>query len=94
MSMTDEDFQKLDGFLTRRIGEAVMQGIGVFAEDVQHKFELLAEGQQMLSERMDRMETNLHTEIREVANRVTHVEVKLIGVETRLDRIDHRLVGV
>ena len=32
------------------------QVVGVFSEDIQHKLDILVEGQQMLGERMDRLE--------------------------------------
>ncbi len=51
--------------------------IGVQGEDFQHKLDLVVEGQQMLGERMDRMEAELKAEIRKVDQRVTAVAADL-----------------
>lgn len=40
----------------RKIEDVFKHQLGIFAEDVQHKFDLVIEGQQMLAERMDRLE--------------------------------------
>jgi hypothetical protein len=69
--------------------EAMMRHVvGIFAEDVQHKFEILAEGQQMLSEKMEATRTELRADIAQVDNRLMVVEARICqrieGVEIRL----------
>ena len=46
--MNEQLLQQIDELFTRRIG--------VFAENVQHKFDLLIEGQQGLDKRLGRVE--------------------------------------
>ncbi|HBA88012.1 MAG TPA: hypothetical protein DCZ75_08455 [Geobacter sp.] len=46
-------------------------------EHFDHKIDLLAEGQQMLAERLDRVEEGLKEELTKVDRRVTHVEADL-----------------
>lgn len=68
--MTEEDLGKIDGMIARHIG--------VFAESVQHKLDLIVEGQLMMMENMDRRMTGLET-------RISCVEHKLdaVAAETR-----------
>ena len=78
--MTEEDFKRIEGLFARQIG--------VMEENVQHKFDLLVEGQQMLVERMDRLETDLRADIRKVDDRVTSVAADLAA--HRADTEGHR----
>ena len=57
----------------KEIIEAFDHRIGIVEENVQHKLDLVAEGQQMLAERMERMEVELKQEIRKVDQHVTSV---------------------
>ena len=67
--MDDKDLKK--------IGELFEHHIGILSENFQHKLDLVVEGQQMLAERMDRMEVELKEEIRKVDQRVTTVAADL-----------------
>lgn len=49
--MEEKDLKQIEAMMTRIVG--------VFAEDVQHKFEVLGEGHQLLSEKLDRVETRI-----------------------------------
>ena len=49
--MNEQLLQQIDELFTRRIG--------AFAEDVQHKFDLVIEGQQGLDQRLGRVEAGL-----------------------------------
>ena len=46
--MEDNDLKQIETMMSRVVG--------VFPEDIQHKLDILVEGQQMLGERMDRLE--------------------------------------
>jgi chaperonin cofactor prefoldin len=79
--------------------EAMMRHVvGIFAEDVQHKFEILAEGQQMLSEKLEATRTELRADIAQVDNRLTVVEARLCqridGVESHLDGLEKKVDGL
>jgi len=60
--------------------------LGVLEENVQHKFDLLAEGQQILAERMDRMRTEPRDEIRKVGTRVNGVAGDLAAPRADTER--------
>ena len=63
--MNEKDLKQIEAMMNR--------AVGVFVEDVQHKFEILVEGQQMVSERIDRLEARL--------------DERVDGVERRIDGI-------
>jgi hypothetical protein len=74
------DEKQLVSMLTNfkeEIIEAFDHRIGIVEENVQHKLDLVVEGQQMLAERMDRMEVELKQEIGNVDQRVTAVAANL-----------------
>ncbi len=80
--MTENDLEKLDGMIARRVG--------TFAESIQHKLDLVVEGQQMLSETINRVKTHL-------GQRIDCVEHKLDAVAAdlsahRADTEAHRKV--
>ena len=50
-AMEEKDLTQIEAMMTRVVG--------VFAEDVQHKFEILSEGHQLLSEKLDRVEIRI-----------------------------------
>lgn len=60
-----------------KIGDIFKHQLGIFAEDVQHKFDLLIEGQQSLVERIDRMEFELKDDVNKIDRRLTSVDVSL-----------------
>lgn len=49
--MEEQDLKQIEAMMSRVVG--------VFAEDVQHKFEILSEGHQLLSEKLNRIETRI-----------------------------------
>jgi predicted nucleic acid-binding Zn-ribbon protein len=63
--MTEKDSENVDSKIARHIG--------TFAESIQHKLDLIVEGQQMLSEKIDRSNTDL-------AQRIDCVKHKLDAV--------------
>ena len=73
--MKATDLQQLDELISRRIG--------AFAEDVQHKLDLVIEGQNGLGERMDRLEGRMDG----LEGRMDHLEVRVDVVDTKIDAI-------
>lgn len=75
------DEKQLIALLTNfkdEIIQSVDHRIGIVQEDFQHKLDLVVEGQQMLAERIDRVEDNLKGEIRKVDQRVTAMSAELV----------------
>jgi len=66
----------LSGFKEEIIG-AFDRRIGIVEESFQHKLNLVVEGQQLLVERIDRLEVELKEEICKVNQRVTTVAADL-----------------
>ena len=77
--MKEEDFQKIDSMIARHIG--------VFAESINHRLDILAEGHSMLSERIDRQG-------KELSERIGCVEHKLDIVADQADRTEKKLDSV
>ena len=80
--MTEKDPENIDSMIARHVG--------TFADSFQHMFDLLVEGQQMLSETINRSRTDL-------AQRIGCVEHKLDAVAAdlsahRVDTEAHRKV--
>jgi len=69
MGMTEDDFNKIEKMMAYHVGIAI--------EDARHRSEILAEGQQMLAETMERMGENLRSEILKVDQRVMNVAADL-----------------
>src|SRR6266567_386280 len=64
----------------KKIEEIFKHHIGVMSEDFQHKLDIVAEGHQMLGDKIDRME-----------ERLGGVEGRLERVELRLDRVESKV---
>jgi hypothetical protein len=80
--MTDKDHESIDSMIARHVG--------TFADSIQHNLDLIAEGQQMLLENIDRAKTDL-------AQRIDCIEHKLDAVAAdlsahRADTEAHRKV--
>ena len=87
--MNEQLLQQIDELFTRRIG--------VFAEDVQHKFDLLIEGQQGLDQRLGRVEDGLERVEQRVTIlevKVDHLTVRVDGHDARFDRIDAKVDAI
>ena len=74
--MTETDIQV--------IREVFTQQLGVFAEGIQHKLDLVVEGQQMLSDKLDATRDELKADIARVDHRLTVVETRL---DHRIDEV-------
>lgn len=70
--------------------KAFDQRIGIAEENIQHKLDLVVEGQQMLAERMDRMEGRLDG----VELRLDRVEVKVDALEMKVDALDAKVDAI
>jgi hypothetical protein len=73
--MTEDDFKRIESVMARQFG--------VMEENMQHKFDLLVEGEQALAEHMDRMDIGMQ----KLDERLTRVEVRLTSVETKVDGV-------
>jgi hypothetical protein len=74
--MEEKDFQRIEkvlGTFKEEIKNDFRLQAGILSEDFQHKLQLVAEGHQMLSEKMDRMQG----EIGEIKDTVTAVATDL-----------------
>ena len=63
--MNENDFEKIDGMIARHVG--------VFADSIQHKLDIVVEGHQMLPEKIDHVEARLD-------KRMECLEHKLVAV--------------
>jgi predicted nuclease with TOPRIM domain len=70
--------------------QSVDHRIGIFQEDIQHKIDLVVEGQQSLGERMDRFEGRMTG----IENRLERVEVRGVAVEMKVDALDKKVDAV
>jgi len=70
--MEPKDLMQIEKMMTRVVG--------VFTEDIQHKLDLVIEGQQFLGEKVDRLEDR----VEKVENRLESVELKVIAVSADL----------
>jgi uncharacterized membrane-anchored protein len=66
--MESDDFKKIE--------EMFKHHMGIMSEDFQHKLDIVVEGHQMLSEKIDRVE-----------DRLERVEVRLERVEGKVDAV-------
>ncbi len=76
--MEEKELKQIEAMMTRVVG--------VFAEDVQHKFEILAEGQQMIIERIDRLEHRVEA-VEAVVNQQSG-QIKGLAVDLSAHRRD------
>jgi hypothetical protein len=85
--MDDLDFERIEKLFLKlssdfddklhQQSDELRRGFGADFVDFQHKLELVVGGQQMLGERMDRMEVELKEEIGKVDQHVTAVAADL-----------------
>ena len=77
--MNEKDFEKIDSMIARHIG--------VFAESVNHKFDILVEGHQMLSEKIDRVEARLDARIDCVVKKLDAAAAQGEATAAKLDAL-------
>ena len=80
--MTEDDLKKIEGMLSFHFGN--------MSADFQGKIDLVVEGQQMLAERMDRMEERLVRRTDQVEKRLEMVEANLTR---KIDAVSADLTG-
>jgi hypothetical protein len=80
--MTEKDLEKIDGMIARRVG--------TFADAIQHQLDLVVEGQKMLSEKIDRVKTDLECRIECVEHKLDAVAADLSA--HRADTEAHRKI--
>jgi hypothetical protein len=68
----------------KKIEEMFKHHIGVMSEDFQHKLDIVVEGHQKLSEKIDRVELTLGARLDKVEARLERVEGKVDGVAADL----------
>jgi hypothetical protein len=73
-----ETFDREIGDLSERFEQTVKHQMGVLSEDFQYKLDIVAEGQQMLSEKLEMTRQELKTDIHSLDQRLTVVEAKLV----------------
>jgi light-regulated signal transduction histidine kinase (bacteriophytochrome) len=81
--MDEKDLEKSE--------EVFKRHIGILSEDFQHKLDIVAEGNQMLSEKLDRVESRLEQRIDGVEQRIGRVEQRIGRVEQRIGRVEQRI---
>jgi len=84
--MNENDFEKIDSMIARHVGS--------FADSVQHKLDLVVEGHQMLSEKLDRVEERLDKRIDclehkldAVAAETSNNTVAIRGLSIKIDAV-------
>ena len=84
--MTENDFEKIESMISRHIG--------VFADSIQHKLDLVVEGHQLFSEKIDRVEQRLDGRIDCVIRKLDAVAAKGDATAAKIDSVAARLDAV
>jgi len=77
--MEEKDLEKIEGMIARHVG--------VFAESVNHKFDIIVEGHKMLSEKIDRVEQRLDGRIDCVIRKLDAVAAQGDATVAKLDAV-------
>lgn len=80
--MTQADIQGIKEIFTHQLG--------FYSEAVQHKLDLVVEGQQLLVERLDRFEIEVRSGSARVDQRITVVHA---GLDQKIDTVEQRLTA-
>ena len=84
--MNENDFEKIESMISRHVG--------AFADSIQHKLDLVVEGHQMLSEKIDRVEERLDGRIDCVVRKLDAVAAQGSITATRLEVVSAKLDAV
>jgi hypothetical protein len=88
IGVMSEEFQRKIEHQTEIISEDFQRKIehqtGIISEDFQHKLDIVVEGHQMLSDKIDRVETSLGGRLDRVESRLDRVENKVDAVAADL----------
>ncbi len=77
--MQEDDFQKIESMIARQVG--------TFADAIQHKLDVVVEGHQMLSEKIDRVEARLDQRIDCVVRKLDAVAARGEATAAKLDAV-------
>jgi len=77
--MNENDFEKIESMISRHVG--------TFADSIQHKLDLVVEGHQMLSEKIDSVEERLDGRIDCVVRKLDAVAAQGSITAARLDAV-------
>jgi predicted nuclease with TOPRIM domain len=90
MAIDDKQMIALLTNFKDEIIQAVDHRMGIVQEDIQHKLDLVVEGQQTLVGRMDRLEGRMDG----IENRLDRVEMRVIAVEKKVDAVEKKVDAV
>jgi hypothetical protein len=79
VKMNENDFEKIESMISRHVG--------TFADSIQHKLDLVVEGHQMLSEKIDRVEERLDGRIDCVVRKLDAVAAQGSITAAKLDAV-------
>jgi hypothetical protein len=79
VKMNENDFEKIESMITRHVG--------TFSDSIQHKLDLVVEGHQMLSEKIDRVEERLDGRIDCVIRKLDAVAAQGNATAVKLDTV-------
>ena len=77
--MNENDFEKIESMISSHVG--------AFADSIQHKLDLVVEGHQMLSEKIDRVEERLDGRIDCVIKKLDAVAAQGNATAAKLDAV-------
>ena len=91
--MEEKDFDRLKQIVTDIVGSQLLKQrettnedfkhhVGILTENFHHKLQIVAEGHQMLSEKLDRVKTDLDDQIGRIENKVDVVAADIAAHRT------------
>src|SRR3989339_1140212 len=83
VKMNENDLGKIESMISRHVG--------AFADSIQHKLDLVVEGHQMLSEKIDRVEERLDGRIDCVVRKLDAVAAQGSITAAKLDNVVRKL---
>jgi hypothetical protein len=84
--MNENDFEKIDGMIGRHVG--------VFADSIQHKLDIVVEGHQMLSEKIDHVEARLDKRMDCLEHKLVAVAAETSGNTAAIQNLTHKVDAV
>jgi hypothetical protein len=84
--MDEQDKRFIEGLLVKQT-EQFQKYIGIIAENFDHKLVLVAEGHQMLSEKLDRVESGLNLKIGTVEKNLS-TRIDAVSADLKAHRAD------
>jgi len=90
----EEIFKHHIGVMSDDFQRKIEHQTGIISEDFQHKLDIVVEGHQMLSEKIDRVETNLGGRLDRVESKLDRIETRLDSIESGLERVENKVDAV